>query len=72
MDLGGLLDTLGPYGANGVIIAYLLWRDHRRDDRDEKRDARSAEVSEKRAEADKELATAMTLLSERINVRTSA
>lgn len=69
MEIGSLIELLGPYGPTGLIIAYLLYREHRRDQREERREERDEKIRQDQAEADKELATALALLSERINVR---
>ena len=69
MDIDAILAIASPYGPVGLLCAYLIWREHRRDKRDDEREKRDEEIRASRADADKDLAVALTLLSERINVR---
>lgn len=66
-----ILAVAAPYGPVGLFCAYLAWREACRDRREEKRQERDEKIREAQAEADKDLAKALTLLSERVlhNVR---
>lgn len=66
MEWSGVVDGLLSSGPFGVICAVLLWRDWRRDERDAAREKRRENMEAARIDADKALAVAMTLLSERI------
>jgi hypothetical protein len=64
--ISDLLAVAAPYGPVGLICVYLVWRQQRTDRREDKRDERLETIMEARAEADKDLAVAMTLLAERV------
>lgn len=61
--LGGLAASAGPVG---IFLAWMLWRDAKRDERDDARELRRESIEKDRIEADKALAISMTLLAERI------
>ena len=61
-----LLTVAAPYGPVGLLCVYLVWRQSRTDKREDKRDERLEGILADRAEADKDLAVAMTLLAERV------
>jgi len=67
VGLSELIAVAAPYGPVGLFCVYLAWREHCRDKREEKRVERDEEIRTNQAEADKELATALTLLAERVN-----
>ena len=64
--ISDLLAVAAPYGPVGLICVYLVWRQHRSDGREDKRDERLEAIMKDRAESDKDLAVAMTLLAERV------
>lgn len=64
--IGDLLAVAAPYGPVGLICVYLIWRQQRSDSREDKRDERLESIMKDRADSDKDLAVAMTLLAERI------
>lgn len=64
-----ILAIAASYGPAGLMIAYFVWREEKRDRRDEKRTERIEQILSDNAEADKETAKALTLLAERIHVR---
>ncbi len=66
MDWTVVLNGLAAAGPSGIICAWLLWRDTKRDTRDDARELRREAIEKDRIDADKALATSMTMLAERI------
>jgi hypothetical protein len=58
MTPADLLHLAGQFGANGLFIGYLVWKDLRTD-----------KIAEKRIEADKQLASSLSLLTAAVNGR---
>lgn len=68
-----LLAIAASYGPAGLLILYFVWREEKRDKREEERDKREErrierieQILQDNAEADKETAKALTLLTERV------
>lgn len=59
MGVSEVLSLAAEWGPMGLLVAYLMWRDHREDKHEEKRIAADAA----RSEADLAIARAMTGLS---------
>jgi len=66
MTMADLFALAAPYGPSGILIAYFVWREHKRDEREGKREERLEGILKDNAEADKQMAVAMTLLAERV------
>lgn len=61
-----LLEIAKAYGPSGIIIAWFVWRDWRRDVRDEAREKARAELDRERTKADLALASGYAILAERL------
>lgn len=61
-----LLAIAASYGPAGLLILYFVWREEKRDKREERRIERIEQILQDNAEADKETAKALTLLTERV------
>ena len=58
-----LITAFGQFGAMGLLVWFLMWRDARNDDRRVKMDQERIEAQKERTEADKALAAALSALT---------